>query len=109
MTTIYEVLRRPMVTEKSSYQSRKLNQYTFEVSMDATRTMVKDALELKGSDMELLKENAKIMHPLPRVTEIKPDVDDSPHALYFKQIYYGLMMRKALLALLLGKYPLKDN
>ena len=46
MTTIYEVLRRPIVTEKSSYQSRKLNQYTFEVSMDATRTMVKDALEL---------------------------------------------------------------
>ena len=45
MTTIYDVLRRPMVTEKSSYQSRKLNQYTFEVSTDATRTMVKDAVE----------------------------------------------------------------
>jgi large subunit ribosomal protein L23 len=45
MTTIYEVLRRPMVTEKSGYQSRKLNQYTFEVSGDATRTMVKDAIE----------------------------------------------------------------
>jgi aspartate carbamoyltransferase catalytic subunit len=68
---------------------------------------VKDAFELKGSDMELLKENAKIMHPLPRITEINPDVDDSPHALYFKQTYYGLMMRKALLALLLGKYPLE--
>ncbi len=45
MTTIYDILRRPMVTEKSSYQSRKLNQYTFEVSVDATRTMVKDAIE----------------------------------------------------------------
>ena len=45
MTTIYDVLRRPMVTEKSSYQSRKLNQYTFEVSIEATRTMVKDAIE----------------------------------------------------------------
>ena len=45
MTTIYDVLRRPMVTEKSSYQSRKLNQYTFEVSTEATRTMVKDAIE----------------------------------------------------------------
>ena len=45
MTTIYDVLRRPLVTEKSSYQSRKLNQYTFEVSSDATRTLVKDAIE----------------------------------------------------------------
>lgn len=68
---------------------------------------VKDAFELKASDLELLKANAKIMHPLPRVTEIKPDVDDSPHAIYFKQTYYGLMMRKALLALILGKYPIK--
>ena len=45
MTTIYDVLRRPLVTEKSSYQSGKLNQYTFEVTPDATRTMVKDAIE----------------------------------------------------------------
>ena len=45
MTTIYEVLRRPLVTEKSSYQSGKLNQYTFEVADDATKTMVKDAVE----------------------------------------------------------------
>ncbi len=45
MTTIYEVLRRPLVTEKSNYQSGKLNQYTFEVASDATRTMVKDAVE----------------------------------------------------------------
>jgi large subunit ribosomal protein L23 len=45
MTTIYDVLRRPLVTEKSSYQSGKLNQYTFEVTTDATRTMVKDAIE----------------------------------------------------------------
>jgi len=45
MTTMYEILRRPLVTEKSGYQSRKLNQYTFEVSKEATRTMVKDAIE----------------------------------------------------------------
>lgn len=44
MTTIYEVLRRPLVTEKTNYQ-KKLNQYVFEVSPDATRTLVKDAVE----------------------------------------------------------------
>ena len=45
MTTTYEILRRPLVTEKSNYQSGKLKQFTFEVSSDATRTMVKDAIE----------------------------------------------------------------
>ena len=44
MTTIYETLRRPLVTEKSSYQSG-LNQYSFVVSDSATRTQVKDAIE----------------------------------------------------------------
>lgn len=46
MTTVYDVLRRPVVTEKSNYQSTKLGQYTFEVAADATRTMVKDAVEM---------------------------------------------------------------
>ena len=45
MTTIYDVLRRPLVTEKSNYQIGKLNQYTFEVSDNATKTLVKDAIE----------------------------------------------------------------
>ena len=45
MTTIYEVLRRPLVTEKSSYQSGKLNQYSFIVADNATRQQVKDAIE----------------------------------------------------------------
>jgi large subunit ribosomal protein L23 len=45
MTTIYDVIRRPLVTEKSNYQSGKLRQYTFEVIDDATRTLVKDAIE----------------------------------------------------------------
>lgn len=45
MSTIYDVLRRPLVTEKSSYQSGKLNQYSFIVADNATRTQVKDAIE----------------------------------------------------------------
>ncbi len=45
MTTIYEVIRRPLVTEKSNYQTGKLHQYSFEVRTDATRTMVKEAIE----------------------------------------------------------------
>ena len=45
MTTTFEVLRRPLVTEKSSYQSGKLNQYSFIVADTATRKQVKDAIE----------------------------------------------------------------
>lgn len=45
MSTIYDVLRRPLVTEKTSYQSGKLNQYSFIVADNATRTQVKDAIE----------------------------------------------------------------
>jgi large subunit ribosomal protein L23 len=45
VSTIYDVLRRPLVTEKSSYQSGKLNQYSFIVADTATRQQVKDAIE----------------------------------------------------------------
>jgi large subunit ribosomal protein L23 len=45
MTTLYDVLRRPLVTEKSNYQNSDLHQYVFEVAGDATKSMVKDAVE----------------------------------------------------------------
>ncbi len=44
-----------------------------------------------------MKEGAIIMHPLPRVDEIAPDVDSSPHARYFEQARYGLYVRMTLL------------
>ena len=45
MTSVYDILRRPIVTEKSNYQAGDLNQYVFEVSVNATKQMVKDAIE----------------------------------------------------------------
>ena len=56
MTTIYDVLRRPLVTEKSNYQVNNLHQYVFEVSKEATRVMVKDAIETLF-DVTVLKVN----------------------------------------------------
>lgn len=56
-------------------------------------------------DNELLKyakEDLIIMHPLPRVVEIDPQVDKTPHALYFKQAFNGIPVRMALLSLILG-------
>jgi aspartate carbamoyltransferase catalytic subunit len=49
-----------------------------------------------------MHEDAIIIHPLPRVGEIEPEVDDSPHAVYFKQVNYGLHVRMALLKMLLS-------
>lgn len=45
MTTIYDVLRRPIITEKSNYQAGKLNQYSFEVLSNATKAQVQEAVE----------------------------------------------------------------
>ncbi len=45
MTTLHDVLRRPLITEKSNYMNSKLHQYAFEVATDATKGMVKDAIE----------------------------------------------------------------
>jgi len=44
-TNLYEILRKPLVTEKSSYQSGSLGQYSFIVTSSATRTQIKDAIE----------------------------------------------------------------
>lgn len=58
-----------------------------------------------GITLDLLrsaKRNMIIMHPLPRVDEIPPEVDQTPHAKYFKQMWYGLVTRMALLSLVLG-------
>jgi aspartate carbamoyltransferase catalytic subunit len=57
-------------------------------------------------DLHVLREARKdlvIMHPLPRVTEIAPEVDRTPHAIYFRQAFNGVPVRMALLSLILGK------
>jgi aspartate carbamoyltransferase len=53
--------------------------------------------------MKNAKERMIVMHPLPRVTEISMDFDDDPRAAYFRQMEYGLYVRMALLAMVLGK------
>ncbi len=52
----------------------------------------------RKDDLNDTKDNFRLLHPLPRITEISPDVDSSEKAIYFKQTYYGIPMRKALLA-----------
>lgn len=67
-----------------------------------------DYIRLKDSyilDIEKMKnapEKMIILHPLPRVNEISIEVDDDPRACYFKQARYGMYVRMALIAKLLG-------
>jgi len=49
-----------------------------------------------------MKNDAIVMHPLPRLDEIRPDLDATPHARYFKQVQYGRTVRAALLSLMLN-------
>jgi len=45
MSNLYEILRRPLITEKSNYQMSKLVQYAFEVRNDATKIQIREAVE----------------------------------------------------------------
>ena len=58
---------------------------------------------LQPHHLENVKETLRILHPLPRVDEIDPAIDNTPHAYYFHQIGHGVKIRMALLLLLLGK------
>ncbi|KKK42220.1 hypothetical protein LCGC14_2025720 [marine sediment metagenome] len=59
---------------------------------------VKGFYIFRKSDLENTKDNFRLLHPLPRITEISPDVDNSEKSIYFKQASYGIPMRKAILS-----------
>lgn len=64
---------------------------------------VKDAYKITPKTLTRAKEHMIVMHPLPRVGEISADVDSDPRAVYFRQMEYGMYVRMALLAMVLGK------
>lgn len=63
---------------------------------------VKNVYILKNDMLDNMKENMKILHPLPRVNEIAYDVDDNPHAYYIQQAQNGLYAREAIFCRCLG-------
>jgi len=63
---------------------------------------VKNVYVLRDSMLKNTKPNMKILHPLPRVNEINPDVDSNPKAYYFNQALNGVYTRQAILCKLLG-------
>lgn len=87
------VMHEADVVYQTRIQKERLSPETYE------RTRGKYIIDRKRADA--MKEGGIIIHPLPRVGEIMPEVDDSPHAVYFRQIGYGLIVRMALLSALL--------
>ena len=63
---------------------------------------LKDSYVLDNEKMELAKKDMIVLHPLPRVNEILPEVDSDPRAAYFKQVKYGMYARMALISKLTG-------
>ena len=58
--SLFDVLRRPLVTEKSSFQNEKLGQYVFEVAPDATKTQIKEAVQ-SLFDVNVIQVNTLVM------------------------------------------------
>ncbi|AEC52280.1 aspartate carbamoyltransferase catalytic subunit [Pyrococcus sp. NA2] len=63
---------------------------------------VRGSYQVNLDTLRNVKETLRIMHPLPRVDEIHPEVDRTKYAIYFKQVFNGVPVRMALLGLVLG-------
>ena len=59
-TNLYEVLRRPIITEKSNFQNDKNNQVVFEVASSATKPMIKEAVEVIFN-VDVIRVNVSIL------------------------------------------------
>ncbi|MEA1902894.1 MAG: aspartate carbamoyltransferase [Actinomycetota bacterium] len=70
---------------------------------EADYDAVKDSYVITSETMSAAKDNMIVMHPLPRVGEIAEEFDSDPRAAYFRQMEYGMYVRMALLALVLGR------
>jgi len=64
---------------------------------------VKGTYIISPQTLAAAKNDLVLMHPLPRVGEISMELDDDPRAAYFRQMEYGMYVRMALLAMVLGK------
>ncbi len=96
LTTLKKILPRTDVLYVTRVQKER-----FEDESDYDK--VKSAYVITPEVLKVAKKRMIVMHPLPRVTEIAMEVDEDPRAAYFRQMEYGLYVRMALLAMVLGK------
>jgi len=109
--SVYEIKKRLSFTE-----STNIDEYIDDLDVVYVTRIQKERfpdeeeyLKVKGSyviglDMlQKMKDNAIILHPLPRLEEISTDVDNTKQAKYFEQAEYGKYTRAALLGLILNR------
>ena len=78
--------------------------YSTRAQKERSKSGEREDIIIDSKLMKDLKSNAIIMHPLPRNTEISPEVDTDKRAVYFEQMKNGVFVRMAILdALLMGE------
>ncbi|KAI9358835.1 hypothetical protein BD770DRAFT_69743 [Pilaira anomala] len=98
---VYNTLDEVIGTTDVLYMTR-IQKERFDTEEEYNR--VKDAYILNNDVLSRAKSQMIVMHPLPRVNEIEPEVDFDQRAAYFRQMRYGLFVRMALLALVMGTH-----
>ncbi len=94
LTDLKPIIKQIDVLYMTRIQKERMNEEVYEKS--------KSAYQINNHLVNQMKKEAIVMHPLPRVNEISPDVDQNPRAVYFKeQMCNGLAVRMALLRLIL--------
>jgi aspartate carbamoyltransferase catalytic subunit len=91
----------PVLAESDVLYVTRVQKERFDDEADYEK--VRGSYVIGSETLEQAKERMIVMHPLPRVGEISMEIDDDPRAAYFRQMEYGLYLRMALLAMVLGK------
>lgn len=95
-------LRQALKGADVVYQTRVQKERHSQATQDAANGQDQDFI-IGERELDVMKQEAIIMHPLPRVGEITTAVDSDPRAAYFRQAGNGLYVRMALLDMVLGK------
>lgn len=96
----YTVFNEKVLADADILYMTRVQKERFSDLMEYER--VKNVYILRNDMLCNVKENMRILHPLPRVNEIAYDVDDNPHAYYIQQAKNGLFAREAIFCYCLG-------
>jgi aspartate carbamoyltransferase catalytic subunit len=94
-----EVAPKVDVIYQTRLQKERFNQEDFAMYQKYHRQA---EYRIDAELLKLMKSDARILHPLPRVNELLSEVDNDPRAAYFRQVENGLYIRMALLVMLLS-------
>jgi aspartate carbamoyltransferase catalytic subunit len=99
-TELSDALRTADIVYWTRIQTERLSEEQKEFL--AKHPKIQEKYTIGPAQMKLLKPGARLMHPLPRNAEISTEVDSDPRAAYIRQMYYGMIIRMALIEWTLG-------